>query len=580
MRGVKLLATTGVACLLAACGGGGGGVGSTPLPPAAPTPPTTTSFADPLTSRTFGASGVASDVSFDLTSRTTISGAAAPGTVSVSYDATASSYTVTAGGRSQSFLPADIQGASDGPDVVYRKTDGANRDFLTLVRIPFTGFAATQYVRLGFWQRNVVAGARQDTLFSAFAYGFDTPAAAVPRSGGAAFDVDVFGLVATPGVEPRTFVGRGDFNVDFAAGVFGTETSVEETGLISGASIVGGGVELVAGGRLSSDGGLSGNMVYGGRDGFLAGTLSGRLYGPSGQELGGSFAGSRSGATVTGAFTGQRRSTPLAANLTLTNIVTSELYATLGANLSTTNGATGFTANALTTNGQLTDQLGGNLSFTPGISLLPAGPFPATAMVASSDANFTSYQKDFDGRAVRLDMYKPGSGNRELQLSYVSFGRWVGTIGSNTERTFFAYGLHTPPRQLTARTGSARYNGVVYGAAASRADARQLEVSGSSRFDVNFSNQNYTGNLSLRGTPVGGAGNVDLGAYDFMGQLAAVGTDFAAPLIRAGIGVGEITSRFYGPDGEEIGSRFVVNVPDGAAGAVTSIVGVTVAKRQ
>ena len=177
MNWIRFLPLT-AAFTLSACGGGGGGVNGTPAPPP-PTPaPTNTTMTDLKASQSFRQRRRIKYSTFDLTTKTTITGKNAPGALTISYDAGNNSYSVAIGGRTQIFTSSDK--VSDDPDqTLYRKTDdGLN--YLTLVKIPYTGTTPTQYVGMGYLQRNVLSGANQNSEFSTFTYGLDTPSAAVP----------------------------------------------------------------------------------------------------------------------------------------------------------------------------------------------------------------------------------------------------------------------------------------------------------------------------------------------------------------------------------------------------------------
>jgi hypothetical protein len=576
------------ACIaLSACGGGGGGVNVAPAPPAAPAPtPTNTTLTDLKASQSFTNDASANTLTFDLTTNTTITGKNTPGTLTISYNVVNNSYSVASGGRSQTFLTSDVETNSPA-EVRYRKIEGAQRDTLTLVKIPYTDKSPTQYVGLGYWQRNTLAGNLQDTEFSTFTYGLETPTAAVPRTGTAAFKIDVFGLASTPGFEPRQFQGSGVFSTDFAAGVFSAFSDHTETGLVTGDGVVGGGIGLTSAGTLSSGGGFSGNILYGGTNGSIAGSLVGRFYGPTGQELGASFAGSNaSGASVTGAFTGARDVTAQVANLTLTNLTSSQLFYAPFALLTKTviDGQTGFNTSTYGTIGQLNRQNTETFTYGPGLSNLPGGQFTINDKVVSTDPNFISYRKAFNDNEVVLELYKPGSGNTELALTYTSLGRWSNSSNSGVvtenNQVYLTFGLDTPAGLLSAKTGAGQYNGVVYGAGANRQTAATYDVKGTSRFNVDFTTQSYFGALALTGTGTNGTPSIDFGSYDFAGNLSRFTAETTAALARLGVNAGEITTRFYGPDGDEISGTFIFTAPAGSPGAGTTIVGATVAKRQ
>jgi hypothetical protein len=342
----------------------------------------------------------------------------------------------------------------------------------------------------------------------------------------------------------------------------------------------------------ATDGSFAGNVHYGGNNLGIGGTLVGRLYGPAAQELGASFSASnRDGATLTGTLTGQRTTELSPINMSLTNLRTEQRFFTQNTLLSVTTvdgqsvqqvsdypsalGAAVFV-------GSLTDQTSGNIVFSPGLSNLPGGNLTTTSIVTGTDPNFVRYEKDFDGQAIRLELYRPGNSNRELALTYASFGRWSGTVRSGStsrlERLFFAYGFDTPAGLISARTGSARYDGVAYGAGANANTRTSYDVTGTSRFDVDFSSQQFSGALALRGTQA--TGTVDFGNYSFSGRMNSGSNAVNSSLQQGGAPVGAITARFFGPDAEEIAGPFRLVVPEGVAGAGTLVNGVVAAKRQ
>lgn len=576
------------AALLSSCGGGGvNSAGSTPIT-STPTPtPTNTTLLDLKASQTFGNTAAGVTTAFDLTNKTVISGTGTPETLTISYDAPSQSYTVSTSGRTQTFAPSDVKTTSTG-ETVYQKTDGTSRDYLTIVKTPYTSPTQPKYVGLGYWQHNVVGGSRQDTQFDTFAYGLPTAASAIPRTGTASFGIDVFGLATNPGFEPRIFEGHGSFSADLLSGLFSTNTYLTESGLLSGDAISGGGIQLQGAGKLGSDGTFAGNMLYGGVNGDVAGTLNGRFYGPSAEEIGAAFVGSNaSGATVNGAFTGQRDASVPAVNLAMTNLITSQLFYTQEALLTfTTFDGNAATPQARTTTmiSQLNRSTDGSFTYGPGMSTLPGGTFNSASAVASADPNFTSYQQTTNGQTVKLDLYKPGGANTELALTYASFGRWSSSskngVVTEADRVYFAYGLETPARLLSAKTGTGHYAGIAYGAGANQTTGALYDVKGTSSFDVNFSQQNYTGALGLKGTSTNGAAAADFGNFTFGGKLAAYTAESAADLMQNGSPLGTLTQRFYGPDGEEIAGPFTVVVPDAAGKGLTAIAGVAVAKRQ
>src|ERR1044072_7645230 len=181
--GTIRLAALGSFLALAACSGGGGGVSSAPPPPTGGTPTPANSLITSLqASQTFTSDATTTNVDLSTSGGIIGTTAGARGTVQVSYDAPAKSYTVTIGGRSQQFAASDAQPQRIPGETQYQH----GSDYLTLVTTPYYfATASNRYVGMGYWQHNDVGGGRQTTQFSTFAHGLATASADVPRTGSA-----------------------------------------------------------------------------------------------------------------------------------------------------------------------------------------------------------------------------------------------------------------------------------------------------------------------------------------------------------------------------------------------------------
>jgi hypothetical protein len=590
-----------LALALSGCGGGGsgGGVASTPPPVAtfastptpsstgASTPPpvaTNTSLAELTVSQSFTNDAATLAAIFNLSNSTTTSGTANGSTLTINYAADSNTYTISTQGRSQSFTAADLSSSSGG-QAVYQKSDGTNRDVLTLEAATFgnnpqyVGGGSPQYVGMGFWQRNVVQGSTQSISYDGFAYGLATPASAVPRVGQATMATVVFGLTTVPGYEPQSFSGTGAFNVDFEHGIFNTGANVTETGLFTGATSEPG--RVLASGTLStSDGAFSGLVNYWGLHANDSGTLNGRLYGPAGQEMGAVFSATGSdGSATIGEMTGYIPPFPTHAlvNFTLSDLVQDQVFSTRGEGLFTSNTTAGvvYQTSIGLDFGQLTQYVSGGL-VVPAFYDLPTSQYAATDKISGA-ANFTTYRKVTDGQTVTTEIYNPGNGNSELALTYTSFAHIFDNSGgaTSTVQEYEVFGQMTDPGLLIARAGTAHYSGVAYGAGGSSTTGATYAVTGQSAFDVNFGTQSLTGSLALNGASAAGA--VNFGTFSFA-SIMERGQGVTTPLNQGATAVGTITPQFYGPLGEEIGAAFQMSLPAGTAGAGTSIAGVGVAK--
>ncbi|WP_157084736.1 transferrin-binding protein-like solute binding protein [Sphingomonas pituitosa] len=582
MQKTFLLAGAATCLMVGACSGGGGGNGgvggigsggSGGLPPA----PTNTSLTDLRTSQSFTNDAAVNTAIWDLKTSTGIQGAANGSALTVRYDAAANSYTVSVPDRAQTFGTADIT-SDDAKQTVYRKAGTGSNDYLTLLKSGYSGLAATRYVRLGYWQRNSSADGRQNTDYVSFTYGLPTPAGVLPRTGTAAYKIDTFGLVSAPGGEPRSISGSGTFSLDLEQGLFSAYSSLQEMQLVSGGGTFGGGLEFNAGGKIAADGSFGGTLGYSGALGQAGGTLAGRFYGPNGEELGATFsANNAAGLSVAGSFVGARDQTLRADNFTLTNLTHEQLFYTrFGRNIG----------------GQLTWQNSETFTASSYSSGYSGGQFTLADKIASTNPNFTTYKKSFPTsydsqyqQPVTLELYKPGSANTELALTYATFGHWITTevIGSSNKPRvdqYFVYGFNTPTAMFAARTGTAEYSGVAYGTGSTYTTGEKYDVTGSSRFVVDFSAAKLNATLVLAGKAMSNGAGVNFGSFDFAGTLSSYGATGDASFIRDQSTLGTLAANFFGPDAGEVAATFYLNLPSNSVAPNTSITGAALAKRR
>lgn len=585
---VAALLLSPVCLMVAACGGGGGGgVVSSPTPAPAPAPaPTNTTMGSLVASQTFTGDAGANEVSFDLAAGAAINSELAPDELTIRYDAPSDSYSVTLAGETDSFAAAD-KVSSNSNETRYRVTNGNESTYLTIVDTPYFSSVPNQYVRMGYLQRNLISGDQQDTYFATFTYGLDTQPGGVPRTGSAAFAIDVFGLATKPGEQPRVFQGQGSFYTDFAQGLFSAHSYLEEWNLLTGAGIYGGGVELTAGGQLSATNGTFwGLVLYSGAFGRSGGTLDGAFYGPAAQELGASFSGTGYGGTFTGSFTGTRNAAATIPNFTLTNLTRPENFFLRSSELQIMQSAGSsdiFVSRYIGGGGNLNYRTTDDFTVALGSSNFPAVEVTPADRIASSDPNFIAYRKTVEGEEVTLTVSKPGSANTLIALTYASFGTYerTYTAGVNTydDEVYFVYGLQTPGGMHLGRTGTAQYRGIALGSGANGNTGARYGVTGTSALDINFDSQALTGSLVLFGTGANGAADVDFGSFEFGGPLGTTGF-LAFDLFRGETPTGQLEARFYGPTAEEIAGPFGVTIAPGNPGEGTTIAGIFAASEQ
>jgi hypothetical protein len=320
---------------------------------------------------------------------------------------------------------------------------------------------------------------------------------------------------------------------------------------------------------LSSGATFSGNAVVGSVFGQGSGPIAGRFYGPSAQEVGATFSATNgSGLAAVGSFVGQRDRTATPVQQTLLDPTYPQTF------------STDYGWNSI---GSLQWLDAETFDFGAPISDMGDGRFTIDDKVASADPNFTAYRKHtpdegYGEEDVELRMYKPGGGNTELPLTYASFGHWAGTRAGSTQNSYFAYGYPTGQNLLAAKTGSAHYEGVAYGSGLRSDGLASYDVKGSSVFDVDFGNARFTAAITLAGSERATGRSVDFGRVDLTGTEDA---RTAALVAAAGEGGGgDLSARFYGPDGEELAGTFYLIVPAADAGKDVGLQGAVAAVRK
>ncbi len=479
-----------------------------------------------------------------------LSGSTTARVVTVSYDAPSQSYTIVGQPGTLTFAPADLQSTTT-VQTIYQKSTASTLDRLTLVEDLPTWPKAPLYVALGFLQHNALDTSNNLVVnIDVFTYGMDTPASGVPRTGQAAFDTNLFAIGTITGGDPLEMIGSGRFDVDLGLGRFTTSGAMTASNLATGVASSNS-FTLSGGGSLSStDGTFSGFASATSALTLPAtGALSGRFYGPNGQELGAAFSLTDSGGTVaiSGALVGTSNTTTAPAVLSLANLPSGDHG--LGAEEVDNVFSSGTSSIAATTptTGSLTVNTNGNLQVAP--DNVTAIFFTPADQVAGAAANFTRYQTTV-GNLRTLDLYNGPSTNTELALTYSSFGYWTAIQGGTTTQSWLTYGAATPAGYVQARTGTATYSGVAYGTASAGTPSNptQTALSGRSNYSVDFGHQTYVLSMNLGST---GPTSTDFGSYVIGGQIGRGNTAFID-----GPYAGNINTQFYGPAADEVGSVF------------------------
>lgn len=580
----RLLATASLAALsltLSACGGGD--VNSTPAPTPTPSPaPTPASpphalgagagTTDFSTSSTHTAQRLTDQGDVVMTS----SAQSAP--LTFRYDAAAKAYSVSGSGVSSMFGTAQSLGDSEAGDALFTRQLDGGRESLTLFNPKRIG-VGTQSVSLGLWQRRTSAS---DLQFDVFVYGFPTRIAQLPVSGSATYDIDLFGVASPAGYFPRSVIGDGTFSLDFAHGLFAMSGQAGEyNNDVDYSSCCS---TWQGAGYLGANGGLTGYFNFGGREGnTYRSSISGALYGPGAAEIGGTILGNDgTDATFTGAFAGTRLRDGIDASLTVLDQGARKYSSLQGTSVaSQRTGATSSDSAAYylpATFGSVEFDASGGV--TP-MFLINDPRFqnvtflPTDRIAAQSDNRFDVYEVRNGDNTYRLEMFKPGTGNPEIALTYSSFGHWredrpIGDAVRHSLSTWFSYGARTISGTLPS-TGTAHFSATVLGSGERLADMGQLTLKGTTAITIDFAAARVDGTFNAAAwTAANEAINLPSMTFSATGNAYAFDTLlFDAP----GHSDGSIRGSLYGPGGEEIGGAFEFFTrvsPGGPADAVYS----------
>jgi len=601
IKGILTGTALATSLLLAGCGGSSA-VNSTPTPSPTPSPtpaptptptPTPTSsvpaIIDPSISHAYNTTAAVTQFTATTPDGIVQSTAQSTAALAIHYDAASQTYSVSAAGDAVSFGQSERLADRFAGEIQYAKADGSS--YLTIDIQPYHGMLGpNSYVALGYWQNNSLSTGLQQTHFDSFVFGSLTPDAAMPRAGTAHWLTDIFGLYLTPGDELRIISAAGDFDVDFSANAYVAKAFVTQDDYITGGGVTGA-LYFQSGGQISSNGSFSGPFTYGGTTGLLTGSMSGSFYGPNAQEVGGIFNASGTGGTLTGSFTGQQ------STLTATSDGVEVVSLTAAAKteiLHDNNSAWLYYQSRDDVAGLSTAsvlQTSAAAVITPtGVGEVDSTSYAympnAADRTANQRANFDTYAKTIAGNPTTISIYKIGSANSELALTYTSFFSWSSVQNSTAGNTqivdanvyYVPFGIKTADNLMAARTGGAQYNGVAYGSAVDMAGLK-YDITGTSRFDINFSAQTYSGALTLNAALSGGGSTQSLGAFNFASTLVS-GNMLSADLPHGSNwgGSNSIQPQFYGPMGQEIGAAFQMVTGPNTDSHTLAIAGAALAK--
>ncbi len=548
-----------------------GPVDGTPAPstPPAPPPPVNTSL-DPLT-RSDAFTATAQRASAVYPGNGTSPRFASTTPLTVRYDAATQSYTVEEGGASATFAPADRVGVGNRLADLFQTSSGGGSDTLRLTKTGGSGAALTRYVAGGIWNRDATAGGIRSLLMRSFVFGIPTVSAEIPVGGTASFGVVLTGIQpggdSLPPPNLSSINGSGLMKVDWSS----RQVTIDGITYVRSA-FAGTAPALIAPGSFEYRGSVTPNGVTGfltltGGADSSSGQANGGFYGPNAGEVGLSYA-TTSGTPIrsgVGVITGAR-GTAAPAFETLTSLLSDVgLSAFVGKVLIPSSGQGAPAEGPSARNGNAT--LGAALD-----SYNFAGPVgPGDLVAAESDARFTTFRVSNSLGTTTTRVYRAGTGNTELPLSYASLAvtDYIASSSGNLRTSStYAFGLPTLASALP-RTGTGSYRGVVYGNGYIAGTANEAyALRGSTNLTFDWAAATFGGGMALTAQNDRTGISETLGAISFAnGTLNRATAGFASTLGGSAGVSGDFLGSFFGPIGQELGGSFRLVAPV-AAGAL------------
>ncbi len=617
--------------MLAACGGGG--VNSTPTPtPTGGTPTPTPTGGTPTPTPTGGTPTPTSAVNDDLvaplvsesftndavtgTANYTLSGytaAAARSTLSVQYNASNQTYTVTSGNRSQAFRPSDKDGTlSSATATAYVRTSGNTTDSLYLTNATVQQATPSnlrfRYVGGGVWQRTIEGNASASGSIDAFAYGVETSDAALPKTGSAHFAVDIQGVVALPHIL-GSIRGDGELAVNFSTGAITGGGQANMRSPVGDSFLRTWGVSANISSTSNSFSGAFGmgeESVINGAN-AMTGSIAGRFYGPNAEELGASWhwRDNVSGETYVGFLLGTDGSL-FPVNTSLRQLVVSEDFIDDGYVYRTRiDSSTGINYNSGEPNPHPGTGTAPNVYFDENTGSLVIDDFPGMTdqplLPADRDAGLSNSTYDvyaFTTKAANgntaehtVKVFRPADSNPVIALSYTSFAAW--TYRNLNYATYYdvdqgwvAFGQATPANAVP-KSGSATYSAAIFGqsdiATAANGTQRSYEISGTGRFQFNFGTGALSGWLHPLMRDPTTSSSYDLGQYDFADTTYTSGSQvFYGSFANTSAypySDHDFQGQFTGPAAQELEGRWRTATIDPVTSRTLDIFGIVVGKQ-
>jgi hypothetical protein len=179
------------------------------------------------------------------------------------------------------------------------------------------------------------------------------------------------------------------------------------------------------------------------------------------------------------------------------------------------------------------------------------------------------------GADAVLRLYRSGSANPELKLSYSGFGQLATHAPMrhlNFSDYWFGYGIETKAADIPV-SGAATYSGILYGFGVDEAAGKQYELEGTSSLVVNFATQKASGTVNVTLVSADGT-RIAVGAATFsdatIGSLDGLQFPFGGALTGSGMPNGVMQAKLFGPGALETSGIFNVRIQIPSAGMITA----------
>jgi hypothetical protein len=562
MRLVSLLAIATVSLMVAGCGGGGG-VGSTPTPPA-PSPPSppppppppsppNTSLINLTSSESFVNDAASGSANFPKSGSGQTATAAAA-TVSIAFDLATKGYTITAGGRTQTFLPADIDNAQSNAGVtVFVKRNGSTTDSLTLTKPGTSGRFTYEFVGGGYWQRTVDGSTAVSGNFDAFSYGIVTPAAGVPRTGTAVYSVDLLAAETIPN-DVVGLTGQGKLAIDLGSGRIVLRGTIDnpaafQAGAFSASALLS-----------STANAFNGTITLTGLGvPDFSGALNGRFFGPAAQEVGAAFGATNAqGNAIAGSIIGRKGSA--GGNTDMTALTTDDFFKGDAARL-------GFEGSPVAPVAVKENGVGAiSVFYNSAGATYDLFLNGRSALIRNRDFIATSLDNSYYAGLSITETYAAFSAPT---LKYLRTGRSYTQNGLRYTMDDIVFGIVTSDAALP-RTGEGGYAVRLTGSIAETGASQVSTFGGQGSLIANFA----TGAINTEGSVENyfGFPAPPLGSFNGTATISSSANGYTGTMnFSFGGYTGPLRGRFYGPNANETGAVFSLAGTNGniATGTLT-----------